>query len=55
MSRGYILPLSRSPFPLPNTSFSLSPHPYPERRSSGSSIPTVDAVEKDERNYGGLL
>jgi hypothetical protein len=31
-------PLSHSSFPLPNTSFSLSPHPYPEWRSSlGSS------------------
>jgi hypothetical protein len=34
MSRGYLLPLSHSSFPLPNTSFSLSPHPYPERQSS---------------------
>jgi hypothetical protein len=34
MSRGYLLPLSHSSFPLPNTSFSLSSHPYPERRSS---------------------
>jgi hypothetical protein len=34
MSRGYLLPLSHYSFPLPNTSFSLSPHPYPERRSS---------------------
>jgi hypothetical protein len=34
MSRGYLLPLSHSSFPLANTSFSPSPHPYPERRSS---------------------
>jgi hypothetical protein len=34
MSRGYLLPPFHSSFPLPNTSFSLSPHPYPERRSS---------------------
>jgi hypothetical protein len=34
MSRGYLLPLSHSSIPLPNTSFSLSHHPYPKRRSS---------------------
>jgi hypothetical protein len=34
MSRGYLLPLSHSSFPPPNTFSSLSPHPYPERRSS---------------------
>jgi hypothetical protein len=34
MSHGYLFPLSHSSFPLPNTSFSPSPHPYPERRSS---------------------
>jgi hypothetical protein len=33
MSRGYLAPLSHSSFPPPNTSFSLSHHPYPERRS----------------------
>jgi hypothetical protein len=34
MSCGYLLPLSHSSFLLPNISFSLFPHPYPERRSS---------------------
>jgi hypothetical protein len=34
MSRGYLLPLSHSSFPLPDTSFSLSSHPYPEGPSS---------------------
>jgi hypothetical protein len=34
MSRGYLLLLSHSSFPLANTSFSPTPHPYPERRSS---------------------